>query len=264
MLNKRVAVILFFISSSFVYALDNELSISLATTSFDYAEKYQGILQDTEKANLSGLQGIDIRYKRHNGGIIGEYGNIYADLSYFSGNTNYIGSLQGGNYGDLTHTTPNRLFEPSIGVIDMLKIANSLGVGYDLGVGYYSWYRDSSGQAGDYSEHYTIPYYKIGVICEYISEMDRNLKIGAEVAYKQAFSPHLSTGLNDSFNLGNSEGYTVSMPISYRLTNSLSTTIEYDYNHWSFGMSNVNAGGFLEPDSTTNNQMFKVGLNYKF
>ncbi len=242
-----------------------EIVTKITSVNFDYKETGDsGQTLDTEKASLGKINGIELGIRSS------DYISPKSDfvqsftLSYNSGNTDYKGAYQGGNYGDLTTTTKNKLAKFSYKAGLKLKVADSLAVGANIGVGGRSWRRElNDGNA----ETYYWSNWILGARADW--EAMPKLTLSTTADWQKAANPKMhSSSEGQTFDLGDTNGYKVGISANYKLTNNLSLEGDVVYDYWKINKSNVVdiGGGYVawEPDSKTKNTYAKLGLVYKF
>ena len=245
-----------------VFASDSELSISVNTISMDYMEyKDNGERFDSERANT--LPGFFIGYKtRINDGGDGDCGYIDAGFSHFYGDTTYIGSYQGGNYGDLVTATHNRISEATIGYSEN-KVLDQALWSMRVGMGYRFWERVLN---GGHNEQYVWPYGSLSTGLSGNIFPDDN--IGISVEYHRAISPKMKSNMFGTFDLGRTDGYSISIPWVHTITPSWALKLAYTYQTWDIEKSNiiVDTTGipWIEPRSESNFNIFNAVLIYSY
>lgn len=257
--NTLISILFFTVCA---FANDSELSISINTMSMDYMEyKTNGDKFDSETAD--DLPGFAISYKtRINDGLDGDGGYIDTGFSHFYGNTTYIGSYQGGNYGDLTTITHNYISEATIGYSEDKTINEGLWT-MRIGMGYRLWERIL---ADGHNEQYSWPY---GSISTGFSEnIFRNDTIGIYAEYHRAISPKMKSNILGTFDLGRTDGYSISIPWVHAITSSLALKLAYTYQTWDIEKSNIivdtTGTPWLEPRSESHFNIFNAALIYHY
>jgi hypothetical protein len=261
-MNKYNILISILFSTVCAFASDGELSISVNTMSMDYMEyKDNGDKFDSETANA--LPGFAIGYKtRINDGLDGDGGYIDAGFSHFYGDTTYIGSYQGGNYGDLTTITHNRISEATFGYSESKDLEQVLW-SVRFGMGYRLWEREL---ADGHNEQYVWPY---GSISTGLSgNISTNDTLGILAEYHRAISPKMKSNMLGTFDLGRTDGYSISIPWIHTITSSWDLKFAYTYQTWDIEKSNIitdNTGtSWLEPRSESHFNIFDAALIYHY
>jgi hypothetical protein len=242
---------------------DYILDLEYQQTHFDYREyaSNDGRILDSEEAE--GLKGFGINFKAKTGkGSFG--GNVnYLGLAYAhaSGETDYIGSYLDGNYGDVLSVTQNKMDDLSLMVTEE-RISNAYDLWLGLGVGYRRWERTLT---TNQNEIYQWWYWKAEAGAEV--HYNKNISIGLVGIYKRAIAPEMVaefTGYEKmTFDLGGVSGYVVKIPLSYDVNSQFSVYTQYEYEMFDIEKSNV-VNGFIEPDSTTENDKWTIGVRTKF
>lgn len=255
-MKKYTLLILAFAISAF--ANDRELTFSVQAMNMDYREYSGGAIIDSEKAHS--LPGFGLQYKEKiNDTSDGMRSFVDIDFSQYYGDTTYVGFYlnSGGQYGDVTATTKNTISDGSIGYTEDKMYDNYL-LFMRIGVGYRFWER---ALADGHTEQYKWPYgsVKMGVSAD-LSTQD-NLSIAAE--YHHAISPKMDSNIYGTFDLGRTNGFSVSVPWEHTLTSSWAFKLTYMYQTWNIGKSASNAG-FYEPDSESKFHTINAALVYRY
>ena len=253
---KKILILMMILSP--LVLCSTELSLSYFTTKYNYAEKQANSIKDTEESNFGEINGLEAGYSTlshdcDNAGFTHKF-------AYSEGHTDYVGSFWGGQYGDLLSKTHNRIAEYSLdgGVVRYLN--NDFAIGGSLGFGILDWRRSIYGGS---EERYVLKYISIGGSAEYW--VNSNVIVGVAVMHKRAFDPKmLSTQSGYTYALGDTFAWKYSIPVRYKINKKLTALIEYTFNNWDIGKSDVKPGGTFEPDSRTRNQIIKAGVAYKF
>lgn len=246
----------------------DHISVSSNIMNFDYKEySPSGKLLDSE--NSSNLMGFTAAYSNNFFGnnITSNKTALFVKASLYGGNTKYVGSALGSNnaYGTIVSTTQDQLFNGKIGIRQYNNF-NFISFYSQLGVGYRYWDRKISNQE---DEKYKWAYLnvKIGVIKHFFYTSN---SIGITASYNKALSPKLKANIrgvtNSTFNLGNTYGYSFSVPYTYAFDNGLNglaINVSYTYQRWHISRSNT-IGQLEEPRSTTIQNIGKIGLSYSF
>ena len=264
----RSIFLAFFLLCAVSYASNdsNSLSVGLASVKFDYTEtSANGALLDTEKSDLFGkIGGIRVEYSPSITTDGDSNMMLKVKYSLDRGKTEYKGSLLGSGlgYGSYTSATLNTIHDFSV-ALDETRQFGRIDFGLNAGVGYRLWVRELSSAQ---KEDYMWPYWKIGGHID--ADMTQNLNIGLGAEYKSAFSPKMkaygsASPVSATFNLGAVNGYSIFVPIKYKITKNIFSKLEYTYDYWKIGSSNE-IGGFYEPDSKTKNQILTLSVGYKW
>jgi opacity protein-like surface antigen len=241
-----------------------EIVAKVSSVKFDYMEIGDaGQNLDSEKAKLGKINGFEIEARSN--GYVSTDTRFYQDggISYHSGDTEYVGSYQGGNYGDVTNTTKNKLIEASYKLGLAIDIIDNASIGAHVGVGTRIWDRELDDEN---KEVYTWSNWIVGTKADW--RATKELIISATADYQKAVNQKMySSYLGETFNLGDTSGYKLGLHANYKLSQNLSVETDYVYDYWKINKSNtVDIGGAVawEPDSKTKNQYLKLGLAYKF
>lgn len=264
---KKFAFISLLVATSIgLWAVENsngtEVRVSINTMSMDYMEyKENGDKFDSEKTDA--LPGFSLGYKtKVSDGLDGDGGYIDTELSHFYGNTEYIGSYQGGTYGDLTLTTRNRISEAAIGYSENKAFEQGLWF-VRVGMGYRYWEREL---ADGHIEEYYWPYGSLSTGLTGSLSADDNL--GIEIEYHRAFSPQMKSNLYGTFDLGRTDGYSISIPWVHTITQAWALQLAYTYKTWDIEASNKihfpDGSIVWEPRSESNFNIFNAALIYRY
>lgn len=240
-------------------AKENKLSVSMNTMSMDYTEfNSDGSFADSEKADA--LVGFTLNYstqirKRENSFL-----NI--DFSRYQGNTRYDGFYIDA-FGNITGpannlTTINTITDSSISYYETKK-SNQLAWFARFGIGHRLWVRDLS---GSHTEKYDWSYAAISTGINWNIVPSNTIGVSAE--YHKAFSPTMKSNQHGTFNLGNTDGYNISIPWTYTITPSWAIKLAYTYQTWNIEHSTVHSDGWYEPRSESNFNLFNTALIYTY
>lgn len=235
-----------------------ELSVSINTMNMDYREYSGGTILDSEKANS--LTGFGLQYKeRINNSSENVRSFIDFDFSQYYGDTEYVGFYlnSGGHYGDVVATTKDTISDGSIGYLQVKRYDNYL-LSMRLGVGYRFWER---ALADGHTEQYKWPY---GTVKAGLSgDLTSADTLGVAAEYHHAISPKMESNLYGTFDLGRTNGFSVSVPWEHTFTPSWAFKLTYMYQTWNIGKSDSNSG-YYEPDSESKFHTLNAALVYRY
>ncbi len=239
-------------------AKHTQLGLSINTMNMDYREYSGGTILDSEKANS--LPGFGLQYKEQINDLSeGARSYIDIDFSHYYGDTTYVGFYlnSGGHYGDVITTTKNMISDGTIGYSEEKMYDNYL-LSMRLGIGYRFWER---ALADGHIEQYKWPYgtVKMGVS----SELTSADTLGVAAEYHHAISPKMESNLYGTFDLGRTNGFSVSVPWEHALTSSWAFKLTYMYQTWNIGKSDANSG-YFEPDSESKFHTVNAALVYRY
>jgi hypothetical protein len=242
---------------------DREVTLKLTSVKFDYAETNAGKLFNTEKSGLGKIKGFELT--AGSGSLSGVQSGMYQNMNliYNTGGTDYVGSLQGGTFGDITNTTNNRIYDFSWVLGARAAVAKNFALGAEAGIGYRNWLRQLQGTGG-YDEVYYWGYWTAGINAKFLAT--EKTTFFANYNLSKAINPKMHAGLAGGidFALGNTNGNKYSFGADYKLDKSWSFVGEYEYENWDITKSNtVSLSGSriaYEPDSKTKNQIAKIGF----
>lgn len=241
-----------------LYASQYSFSMSADTTKFDYAETGSTGLLDTETNDFGAITGYTLNLEpRWNGFYIGG--------SYARGNTDYIGGTNlNPSYGSHRTTTQNTITDYSAGFKSTAVIDPRMEIPIKFGLGYRGWLREiqSTATVSGYDELYEWGYFDFGIGLHYMPSP--NVSVGIDTNYRKAYNAQMYENWHGyTFKLKDVYGYKITVPIEYTLTPSISSFVMYNYEYWSIGASDA-IGGYYEPDSKTKNEIFSIGLKFRF
>jgi hypothetical protein len=241
-------------------------SIALVGMSMDYRE-YDDNKQilDSEKSDFSGIIGFGLGMDYVFNATVENYSQFGLHLTTLAGNTQYVGAyLSGGSYGSATGNSLNTILDFDGEYLYGITISNSFDALVGGSLGYRSWERTlSDSQIETYSWAYINP--EVGVNLQASQELQLRLMLG----YKYAINPIMTaTGINDNFKLGSANILHITFSTQYQIGEHSHLFVQYLYENQVITKSNVVYGsdgtGYLEPDSTANNQYLKFGVAFKY
>ena len=241
---------------------DNQLSISVNTMSMDYTEyALDGSFADSE--NTDSMTGFGLSYATRIGnGFYGESGFFDVDFSLYHGDTRYDGYYLDkydnivGSANNLT--TNNTITEGSLGYFETKSIYQALWF-TRVGIGYREWERDLS---NGHNEKYSWFYGSLSTGLSGNIFPSDNLGISAE--YHRAFSPEMKSNGFGTFDLGRTDGYSISIPWIHTLTPSWALKFAYTYQTWDIEHSTIHPDGHHEPRSESYFNIFNAALIYRY
>jgi len=255
--------------SLFVYASQTDVDLLFSTLNFNYKEYKNSQVLDSESSKFTDLPGVDAKLTHS----FNKY-KISLNIEYNKGSTTYKGATWGG--------TPLRNREKNVYLINS-KMMFSYFIGEDVtnwgkgdvyvsgGIGYRFWNRGKSNYQGDYDEKYKWPYYAIGLN---LNDSFNNFEIGMNAFYHQAISPKMKAylGSGATFDLGNTDGYRVEIPMKIHLDDNYGIIFKYIYDYWHIRKSDskkviLNDGSSVlayEPESRTRNSYLNLGFYFNF
>jgi hypothetical protein len=238
-------------------------SLAFVNMDMDYTEyDDHGEILDSERS--SSIYGFEMEY----GFALACEDEDCSDLKFnalvLQGKTEYIGSLLGSGqpYGSVVSKTTNQLYDLSLDWTQMKQI-DSFHIRYGVGIGYHVWYRElSSTQNELYHWFYLTP------IIALSTEVFKGVSVETEVKYKHGLSPKMEANtIADEFQLGKADTLEVNIPITYHYSDEVDFFVSYVYSRQMIDKSNeiiIGTYRYWEPDSTTNDNYFKLGITFNY
>ena len=264
----KLLLVLFVVLLSVVQAKENDLyfQAGLIGMNMDYRE-YDDNSQilDSEKSDISQMMGIELGVSYVLNAADDDFSEFDALFERIVGESDYVGAYIGSGlgYGSLHGTTENTIVNLDATYLYGLRIMQNMHLLTGAAFGYRSWERSlSADQVETYTWGYITP--KVGV--QYAKE---SVKITFVLGYKYGISPQMSaTGIADTFELGSANTLDSTFKLNYKLTSKSAVYATYVYENQVIEKSNIvydsNGNGYLEPDSTANNQYIKFGFAFKY
>ena len=265
-MSNKLKILAFFLifGSSVAYA--DSFKALLTSLSMDYTERdSNGNFLDSEKSDYGDIDGLELAYSMDfasgHGGA--DSSSLEFDFAYSRTKSNYDGFLQAGGVivAPFTTTTDMTIYEPRIRWRETKK-TDAYDVSVFTSLGYRYWVRDINSAAYGYKEEYSWAYGDVGMRVMF---HDNSWHIGLEGAYQKAYAPKLHADLAGGldFDLGDTSGYNLSVPLVYDVNKNTSIELSYEYDYWDISASNV-VNGYFEPDSETKNETIKLGIIIKW
>lgn len=250
-----------------ILVANNQISLDVIGQNIDYLETdVTGAPLDAERDKWqAGLQ-----FTGSAMGNLGPITNVYVmgQFTWAKGDTTYVGSLMGGNFGDIVQTNG----------AETKDFDFRLGKGFDVGqnwmltpyfgAGYHVWDRNITGAAG-YHEKYEHGYAGGGLLVQWAPTNQWVLSANALVG--STFNPQMTSSLNGgaiinpfTYDLGTSLIWKAGFSADYAVTQQWHLNAGFDYTHFRYGISNQAPDGTLEPDSRTGIWTVKAGVGYSF
>lgn len=245
---------------------DSQLALSIGAVHQNYGEKNgdyfgPGTAQpgatylDIERGDLKRI-GLDYSFL---------YRHVYAALNanYTRGNDTYIGHLlQNGQ--PVQGTTNNKMTDVSFRLGPTFDTSQNTVLIPFVEIGAHKWTRTLNQFQ---TETYDNEYYGAGLLGQYA--INPKWVIGTSAMVGETRHATISGGgLPDNAPLGSSNLYKLGVATSYNMVGNWYLNARADYLHFGYGHSAVYAvpGGFvvIEPDSTTRQLSFMVGMGYSF
>ena len=245
---------------------NNQVTLNISEGYLDYLESSGSTPLDSERGwqpglSLSGSMMTDFL-------VPNLY--LYGNLSWNKGNSDYVGSFIGGNYGDLRQRDNAEIYNEDFRIGKGFDVSDSFMLTPYLGIGARQWRRDISG-AGGYREDYSHGYVGGGLLAQYSPAPGWVLGLSGLVG--STFSASMKTTAvaggaaitPQTYKLGNSAIYMVGASVDRAITDTVHANLSVDYTNFSYGRSAVSPiDSTFEPDSRTSNVALKVGLGFAF
>jgi hypothetical protein len=245
---------------------NNQVTLNISEGYLDYLESSGSTPLDSERGwqpglSLSGSMMTDFL-------VPNLY--LYGSLSWNKGNSDYVGSFIGGNYGDLRQRDNAEITNEDFRIGKGFDVSDSLMLTPYLGIGARQWRRDISG-AGGYREDYSHGYVGGGLLAQYSPAPGWVLGVNGLVG--STFSASMKTTAvaggaaitPQTYKLGNSAIYMVGASVDRAITDTVHANLSVDYTNFSYGRSAVSPiDSTFEPDSRTSAVALKVGLGFAF
>lgn len=261
MCKKVVLAGAFGLTCCFEIAGAAEIAIGGSTVAFDYMETANGSNLDSETSSLLDVKGgyVALRFGGRNQNGVKFINDV--EYSYLKGNTDYVGAylfVPGSSYGDVVSQTDNKIQNTTFKLGISLPITKCISVGGQAGAGWREWERSlSDGNV----ETYDWTYWIAGARADVLTEIGEFSLYGN---WQKAVKPEMyASSIGTNFELGSTSGYEAGVKWSAKFSTWAALELEYVYDYWKIGKSDV-VNGFYEPDSKTKNQYVKAGLAFIF
>lgn len=254
-----------FADVSDIKASNNQFGIQTRSTNVDYTETGNGQLNtatgtlDTETGRVSGYA-LSISTMQ-NLWLGNDY--FFAEYARASGNTNYVGSLQGGVFGSVVSTSTAALVDFSTRYGKGFIVNSKLMLTPYVELGSHEWDRGVN-----LGETYNHDYYGIGALCQF--SPIRKLVLSANAMIGSTFKSNIDVAgvYGFSGSLGNSSLYKAGISADYAFTKDFHGNVGVDYMRFNYGISGTypvsSSLVAWEPDSKTTYTIAKIGLGLAF
>jgi opacity protein-like surface antigen len=249
-----------------ILVANNQISLDAIGQNIDYLETDAARSPlDSERGWQPGLQITGSAM-----GTLGVFTNLYVmgQFTWAKGNTRYVGSLQGGTYGDITQQDGAETKDFDFRLGKGFEVGQNWMFTPYFGAGYHVWDRNLPGASG-YHEKYDHSYAGGGLLIQWAPSAQWVLSANGLVG--STLSPQMATSLNGgaaitpfTYNLGESVIWKAGFSADYALTTQWHLNAGFDYTHFRYGISGAAPDGSLEPDSKTSIWTVKAGLGYSF
>ncbi|MCH9742039.1 MAG: hypothetical protein K0U21_02410 [Proteobacteria bacterium] len=254
-----------------IKSANNQVSLKAISTDFDYTETGDGRLGtktgtlDTETGGVPGYMlsasiAKDLLFKNDYLGI---------DFSKTDGHTNYVGSYQGGNYGDVRTTSGAKTTDFSVRYGKSYEVSHSSSLTPYAELGYHEWIRGVNS-----GETYTHKHYGLGVLAQFAPVS--KLVLSANAMIGNTFDSNISINAIDtryaafSEGLGNSTITKFGIAADYAFTKNFHGTAGINRTNFEYGAgatvanTGTSGGSYWEPASKTTLTNIELGLGYAF
>jgi hypothetical protein len=251
-----------------IKAANNQVSLKAISTNFDYTETGDGRLGtktgtlDTESGDVPGYMisasiAKDLLFKNDYLGI---------DFSKTNGNTNYVGSYQGGNYGDVHLTSGAQTTDFAVRYGKSYEISHSSSLTPYAELGYHEWIRS----AVNLVETYKHKHYGVGALAQF-SPVSK-LVLSANAMIGKTFDSNISANIANvtdfSESLGDSTITKFGIAADYAFTKNFHGNVGINRTNFEYGagatVNNTLLGPVWEPASKTTLTNIEIGLGYAF
>jgi len=247
-----------------ILAANNQYSLYLQNTKMDYAEtggshgSAPGLL-DTENGNIPGFG--------FSASSMSDWalGNDYLqfDFNYSNGNTDYVGSYINSNagYGSLKSSSTAHIYNYSARYGKGFSMSRQTMLTPYVELGHHRWER---GLSATQDETYSHNYGGLGLLLQ-VAPVNK-LVLNADLFYGRTFQSKISTNSYTlpEATLGNSSFKRYGVGADYAFSQRFHGKISYSHESYSYGISDLSSYGYYEPNSTTKNSIYRVGIGYAF
>ena len=246
-----------------IWKSDNAVSLDLGGAFLNYGETQDGATLDAERGWLTTVR-VGLTLLGDDTAPIRDL-YLHADAEMNRGYTTYTGSLCNafGNCIPDRGTTDDRIFSGALQAGRSFSIGDAVKVIPFAEIGYRYWERRGEG-IGGYLEDYQNGDGMGGLLVQF-SPIERwvgSLSVAGGTSFAASMNaPEPPVG---SFTLGNKPIWRAEAKIGYRFTEHLELTATADYGNFAYGASAVDAAGYFEPDSNTQQTTLLMGLSYHF
>lgn len=251
-----------------ILSANNQVSLLFGYIAQGYAETIPGLGHyfDREEGNIPVIAlALNKTFER-----------IYAQfsLSLGAGGTAYKGGINGDNTAIFNTGTRNTLFDTALKLGYMIPLRDKASLTPYIAGGFHRWLRDVAG-VGDngfltfgYPETYQHAWYALGLLAQFtpavnwVVNVDGNVgtnENGQNRSWSSLASTHtvqqtLSLKQRFAFNLG--------AGTDYRFLQNWHALAQINYWYFKYGRTATSSVGVYEPNSTTRQLSFLIGLGY--
>ncbi|BDY13461.1 autotransporter outer membrane beta-barrel domain-containing protein [Hydrogenimonas cancrithermarum] len=250
----------------------HDIYIGGQMVNFDYEERdANGDYLDGETSGFSDITGFETALRLDFEPIRHETARPYLKLlfSYARGSSDYDGFVSDGSGATpYRGTTDVEIYTGEIRLAAE-EARSDYAMRAFMGAGYRHWQRNLDNHDGyGYDEAYKWPYLLIGLGTRWSPVPAWS--IGASVHYQHAIAPKLDASLDGgvTLDLGTTNGFHLDIPLTWNVTRQFYLQGNYAYDYWDIDESEAAYGssgqGYIEPRSTTKNQIVSLRIGYVF
>ena len=251
-------------STDDITAANNQIGVQGISTKLDYTENggsygSQGGVLDTENGTVNGFA-LTASVMQD---VI--FGNDYFQLKYShnSGNTDYVGSYigSGQGYGSVRASSTATMNDYSAAYGKGFELTKQLMLTPYVEFGHHKWER---GLGDGNNETYSHSFYDVGAMLQY--SPIQQLVISGKLYTGHTLNSDISSTSTtfSGASLGNSSLNGYGLSVDYAFTKEFHANLGYEHSEFKYGYSSVNNLGYYEPDSTTKNNTYSIGIGYAF
>jgi hypothetical protein len=245
-------------TTNYILNSNNQIGVHFTAMNFDYLETDNGGAPlDSENGWVPGF-GISVSLMK-NWIVPNFYFN--AQLSWYSGETDYVGAYIGSDagYGSVKGKTGANVADYDFRVGKGFALGSNFMLTPYFGIGSHDWERKVN-EGEDYSHGY----YGAGLMLQ-VSPF-KGFVLSGHGLVGQTFSSHIDVAGPDGFSkdLGDSATYRFGVAGDIAITRNLHVNAGVEWVNFDYGQSTVSSSGYYEPDSSTSNVITKVGIGYSF
>jgi len=255
-----------------IYAVNNQAALLFGYVSQHYAETLPGLGHyfDRQVGNIPFVVML----------LNKTIDRLYAQFSLSSGggNTAYKGGIIGSSSAVSNTSTRNTLFDVALKLGFMLPFNNKIVLTPYVAGGFHRWLRDIAGVndsgflVSGYPETYQHAWYALGVLLQYTPHPNWVLSLDGNAgtiqnAQNRNWSSLVGNGartVQQVYSLKQRFAFNLGINSDYRFLQNWHALLQMNYWYFKYGLSAATYFGTYEPNSTTRQLSFLVGLGYEF